>query len=68
VAGEIVTLIFVTGSVHVDVEVVAEVVDVVVVHVTAVLGALYPQEVRPERATPISKAKNKWRFTAHLSS
>jgi hypothetical protein len=35
-----VTLIFVTGSVHVEVDVVAEVVDVVVVHVTAVLGAL----------------------------
>jgi hypothetical protein len=40
VAGEIVTLIFVSGSVHVDVEVVAEVVEVLVVHATAVLGAL----------------------------
>jgi hypothetical protein len=39
VAGEIVTLIFVTGSVHVDVEVVVEPVGVVVVHDTAVLGA-----------------------------
>jgi hypothetical protein len=34
-----VTLIFVTGSVHVDVDEVVELVEVVVVHVTAVLGA-----------------------------
>jgi hypothetical protein len=41
VAGEIVTLMFVAESVHVDVEVFEELVDVVVVHVTPVLaGAL----------------------------
>jgi hypothetical protein len=40
VAGEIVTLMFVAGSVHVDVDVVAEVVEVAVVHITPVLGAL----------------------------
>jgi hypothetical protein len=38
VAGEIVTLIFVTGSVQVDVVLVPEVVEVVVVQVTAVLA------------------------------
>ncbi len=66
VAGDIVTLIFVTGSVHVDVEVVAEVVEVVVVHVTAVLVAVEPQEARPNRA--VSKTKKSRRFTAPLSS
>jgi hypothetical protein len=39
VAGEIVTLIFVAGSVQVDVEEVVELAEVVVVHITAVLGA-----------------------------
>jgi uncharacterized protein YijF (DUF1287 family) len=39
VAGEIVTLILVAGSVHVDVVVVAEEAEVLVVHDTAVLGA-----------------------------
>lgn len=68
VAGEIVTLIFVTGSVHVDVEVVVEVVEVVVVHVTAVLVAVEPQEVRPKTEMPPSKTKNRRRFTAPLSS
>lgn len=38
VEGEIVTLMFVTGSVQVDVEVVAEEVEVLVVQVTAVLA------------------------------
>jgi hypothetical protein len=66
VAGEIVTLIFVAGSVQVEVEVVEELVEVEVVHVTAVLGALYPQEVRQKRAT--GKAKNRRRFTAPLLS
>ena len=66
VEGEIVTLIFVTGSVHVEVEVVAEVVDVVVVQVTAVLVAVCLQEARPNRAT--SKTKNRRRFTAPLCS
>jgi hypothetical protein len=66
VEGEIVTLIFVTGSVHVDVEVVVEVVEVVVVHVTAVLVAAEPQETRPKGA--MSKIKNRRRFTAPLSS
>jgi hypothetical protein len=66
VAGEMVTLIFVTGSVHVDVEVVAEVVEVVVVHVTPVLVAAFLHEAKPERA--MSKTKNRRRFTAPLSS
>jgi len=66
VAGDIVTLIFVTGSVHVDVEVVAEVVEVVVVHVTAVLAGAAPHDVRPKKA--MSKTKNKRQFTAPLSS
>lgn len=66
VAGEIVTLIFVTGSVHVEVEVVAEVVVVLVVHVTAVLAAAWWQEVSPNRA--MSETKNRRRFTAPLSS
>jgi hypothetical protein len=39
VAGEIVTLMFVTGSVHVETDVVVEEVEVLVVQVTAVLGA-----------------------------
>lgn len=59
-----VMLIFITGSVHVDVEVELEAAEVVV-HVIAVLGALYPQEFRPKRAT--SQAKNRRRFTAPLS-
>ena len=50
VEGEIVTLIFVTGSVHVDVEVAVEVVVVLVVQVTAVLVAVEPQEAKPNRA------------------
>jgi len=66
VAGEIVTLIFVAGSVHVDVVVAVEVVEVVEVHVTAVLGALEPQEARPKRA--VSKTKNRRCFTAPLYS
>jgi hypothetical protein len=66
VAGEIVTLIFVTGSVQVEMEVVEELVEVVVVQTTAVLGALYPQELRPKRAT--SHAMNRRRFTAPPSS
>jgi len=66
VAGAIVTLMFVTGSVHVDVEVVVEAVEAVVVHVTAVLVAAEPQEVRPKRAA--SKTKSRTRFTAPLSS
>jgi hypothetical protein len=56
VAGEIVILMLVTGSVQVDVEVDVEEVEVVVVHVTAVLaaGALW-QEVRPNRAMTKTK-------------
>src|SRR6266851_9967695 len=41
VAGAIETLIFATGSVHVDIEVLEEEVEVVVVQVIAVLGATY---------------------------
>jgi hypothetical protein len=66
VAGEIVTLIFVTGSVHVDVEVVDDEVEDVVVQVTAVLAGAAPQEVRLNAAT--SKiARTMKRFTAPLS-
>ena len=67
VAGAIVTLIPVTGSVHVDVEVVVEAVEVVVVHVTAVLVAAYfLQEIKLK--TAMSGAKYRRRFTAPLSS
>lgn len=45
VAGEIVMLMFVTGSVHVDVDVVLVEVDVVLVQVMAVLAGAAPQEV-----------------------
>lgn len=66
VAGEIVTLILVTGSVHVDVEVVAELVEVEVVHVTAVLGAAYLlHDGKLRRA--ISGAKYRKCFTAPRS-
>jgi hypothetical protein len=66
VAGAIVTLIFVSGSVQVDVEVVVEAVEVEVVHVTAVLVVACLQEARPKRA--MSKTKNRRRFTVPLSS
>ena len=64
-AGEIVTLMFVTGSVHVDVEVVVEEVEVLVVHVTAVLVAAEPHEARPKRE--VNKINSRRRFTAPLS-
>jgi hypothetical protein len=66
VAGEIVTLIFVTGSVQVEVEVVAEVVEVLVVQVTAVLVVAGWQEARP--TNDMSNARSRRRFTAPLSS
>jgi hypothetical protein len=66
VAGEIVTLIFVTGSVQVEVEVVADVVEVLVVQVTAVLAGAWWHEARAGRAA--SKTKNRRRFTAPLCS
>src|ERR1700732_1704514 len=66
VEGEIVTLIFVTGSVQVEVEVVAEVVDVEVVQVTAVLVAACLQEARPNKA--MSEINSRRRFTAPLCS
>ena len=60
VAGAIVTLIFVTGSVQVDIEDVVEEVEVVVVQVIAVLGAAdLWQEVKPKRATQMDKTKKK---------
>jgi hypothetical protein len=67
VAGEIVTVIPVTGSVHEEEEVVVEVVEVVVVHTTAVLtGAAYLwHEIRLNRL--IMSAKTGRRFTAPLS-
>jgi hypothetical protein len=64
VAGEIVTLMFVTGSVQVEVEVVAEDVVVLVVQVTAVLAGAAPQEDKPKRAA--TNARNRRRFTATL--
>jgi hypothetical protein len=67
VAGEIVTLIFVTGSVHVDVEVVAEEVEVDVVHVTAVLGAAYLLHEGKLRMA-MRGAKYRKRLTAPRSS
>lgn len=67
VAGEIVTLILVTGSVQVDVEVVVELVAVVVVQVTAVLlAAAWWQEDRAKRE--VSKIRIGKRFTAALAS
>ena len=60
VAGEIVTLMFVTGSVQVDVVVVVEEVEVVVVHVTAVLVAVEPHEARPKRE--VSRMKQQKAF------
>ena len=66
VAGEIVTLIFVTGSVHVEVEVAVEEVEVLVVQVTAVLaGALWHEAALN---TAMSEPKNRRRFTAPLAS
>jgi len=66
VAGEIVMLIFVTGSVQVEVEDEVEV-PLVVVHVMAVLGAAALwQEVSAARAT--SGTRNGRSFTAMLAS
>jgi hypothetical protein len=67
VAGAIETLMFVTGSVHVDIEVLVEVVEVVVVQVTAVLAAVYfLQEAKLRKA--MSDAKYRRGFNAPLSS
>jgi len=55
VAGEIVTLIFVTGSVQVEVEVVADVLEVLVVQVTAVLAGAW--WMRPGPAGPRAKQR-----------
>jgi hypothetical protein len=57
---------FVTGSVHVEVAVDVEEVDVVVVQVIAVLAGGAPQEVRPKKA--MTATKNRRRFTEPLSS
>jgi hypothetical protein len=51
VAGEIVMLIFVVGSVQVDAEVDDDEVEVLVVQVTAVLTGAAPQDVSPRRAS-----------------
>ena len=67
VAGAIETLIFVTGSVHVDIEVVVEEVEVVVVQVIAVLGATYFLHEAKQRKA-MSGTKYRRRFTAPLSS
>jgi hypothetical protein len=72
VAGEIVTLMFVTGSVQVDVELVLVVLAVVVVQVTAVLAGAAPQEVSARPATSASTGASNGpsvrprRFTAPL--
>jgi len=54
----------VTGSVHVSVELFVAVVDVVVVHVIAVLAGAAPQEVRLKIA--MDKIKRERNFTAPL--
>ncbi len=59
-----VTLMLVTGSVHVETDVELEEEDVLVVQVTAVLAGAAPQEVKPNRAN--EKAQNKKSFTAPL--
>ena len=64
-AGEIVTLMLVTGSVQVLVELFVAVVDVEVVQVIAVLTGAAPHEVRPIRTT--DKTKRERDFTAPLS-
>jgi hypothetical protein len=66
VTGEMVTLMPVTGSVQVDEEVLLEVVEVLVMHVTAVLAGVEPQEPRPNRS--MSKTIKSRRFTAPLDS
>jgi hypothetical protein len=65
VAGEIVTLMLVTGSVQVSVELLEAVVEVEVVHVITVLTGAAPQEESPKRAT--DKTKRERNFTAPLS-
>jgi hypothetical protein len=53
VAGEMVMLMLVTGSVQVDVDVVLEEEEVVVEHVMAVLAGAAPQDVKPRAATSV---------------
>jgi hypothetical protein len=60
-----VTLMPVTGSVQVFVELFVAVVDVEVVHVITVLTGTAPHEVRPKRA--MDKTKRERNFTAPLS-
>ena len=57
VAGEMVMLMFVTGSVHVEVEVVLEAVEVVLVQVIAVLAGAAPQEVSARAAINAAKGR-----------
>jgi hypothetical protein len=72
VAGEIVTLMFVVGSVQVDVELVLVVLAVGVVQVIAVLAGAAPQEVSARPATTASvgassaPSNRRRRFTAPL--
>jgi hypothetical protein len=66
VAGEMVMVIFVTGSVHVELEVVVEAVEVEVVQVIAVLKGAAPHEASPSAAA--SKITNRRLFTAPLYS
>jgi hypothetical protein len=66
VTGEIAMLMPVVGSVQEEEEALVAVVEVVVVQVTAVLGAVYLwHDARAN--TPTSNAKNGKRFTAPLS-
>ena len=64
--GEMVTLILVTGSVQVDDELLAAVVEVLLEHVTAVLAGAAPQEAMPNTAR--SNAKSARSFTEAPSS
>jgi hypothetical protein len=66
VTGEMLMLIRLTGSVHVEKEEFEEVVAAVVVQVMAVLTGALPHEARLNR--PIIRAKSGSRFTALLSS
>jgi len=65
VAGEMVTLMLVTGSVQVEVELVEDVVEAVVVQVIAVLAAEWWHDGKVSRA--VNSANKTRRFTAPLS-
>ena len=58
VAGEIVTLMLVTGSVHVEVEVELDEPEVLVEQVTAVLAGAAPHEASPRTAASKANARS----------